>query len=70
MWPDRVSNPGPLVLASDALLTAPRRQANNLDRTCVANATIPSFNFRRSVSSGEDFLRFLPYIGVAAMLVV
>ena len=39
MWPDRVSNPGPLVLDLDALPTAPRRQANNLDRTCVPNAT-------------------------------
>ena len=69
MWPDRVSNPGPLVLALDALPTAPRRQANNLDRTCVSNATY-KFQFHRSISSGEDFLRFLPYIGVAAMLVV
>ena len=24
MWPDRVSNPGPLALESDALLTPPR----------------------------------------------
>ena len=24
MWPDRVSNPGPLALQSDALPTAPR----------------------------------------------
>ena len=70
MWPDRVSNPGPLVLASDALPTAPRRQANNLDRTCVSNATY-KFQFHRSISSEkEDFLRFLSYTGIAATLVV
>ena len=27
MWPDRVSNPGPLALVSDALPTAPRGPA-------------------------------------------
>ena len=27
MWPDRVSNPGPLALESDALPTAPRAPA-------------------------------------------
>ena len=27
MWPDRVSNPGPLALESDALPTAPRGPA-------------------------------------------
>ena len=28
------------------------------------------FQSHRSVSSGEDFLRFLPHMGVAAMLVM
>ena len=30
MWPDRVSNPGPLALESDALPTAARDPANGL----------------------------------------
>ena len=30
MWPDRVSNPGSLVLESDALPTAPRGPARKL----------------------------------------
>ena len=39
MWPDRLSNPGPLVLDLDALPTAPCSQANNPDRICLPNAT-------------------------------
>ena len=34
MWPDRVSNPGPLTLMSDALLTALRGPALLKERIC------------------------------------
>ena len=42
---------------------------NNLGSTCIDNAT--KFQGRRFIGSGEeDFLRFLPYMGMAVMLVM
>ena len=39
MWPDRVSNPGPLALESDALPTALRSPALTTDET-LQNAAL------------------------------
>ena len=36
MWPDLVSNPGPLTLSSDALPTAPRGPARSLIRAALS----------------------------------
>ena len=43
---------------------------NNLGCTCIDNATY-QVQGHQSIGSGEeDFLRFLPYMGMAAMLVM
>ena len=41
MWPDRVSNPGSLVLESDALPTALRSPALIIDFMTFINTSLP-----------------------------
>ena len=70
MLPDRVSNPGPLTYESGALLIALRGPEPILV-VLVYIMIHTKFQGHRSIGSGEeDFLRFLPYMGMAATLVM
>ena len=58
MWPDRVSNLGPLALESEALLTAPRSLAINF---VELEFQVLQTKFQGNLPSGygeEDFLGF------------
>ena len=61
MWPDRVSNPGPLTYESGALPTALRGLASGLSKQCKPKSDYPkgshSFIFRHIQVS---FLSWLP----------
>ena len=55
MWPDRVSNPGPLALESDALLTAARGPAQYYK--LLISRTLISQNNLFEVPQGKEFGR-------------
>ena len=70
MLPDRVSNPGPLTYETGTLPTALRGPATIL---VVPAYTMlhTKFQGHQSIGSGEkDCFRFLPYMGMAAILVM
>ena len=54
MWPDRVSNPGPLSLESDPSLTVPRIPAKGKESKCVIDNN-------SEVTNGIDVLLLLCY---------
>ena len=66
MWPEQVSNPGPLALESDALLTAlrspaltPIEKGGKHENGRVASPEVVQFSLKRRHPDTEEFVSYM-----------